>query len=197
MAFHFPCALERKSQLLDRQERARARCFTCCFVSTIRSAVRSRWMACQSARQTRVRCVRVLRWCRRTPRSSPPAPAKIFASDDRMRPMPEVERAAELAHATEFITRLPQGFDTQLGERGVTLSGWAAPARGNRACDPARCAAAAARRGNVVTGRRKRNPGADRIGRPDEPAHDPGHRASSGDGVVVRSHPRDGKWPDR
>jgi len=35
----------------------------------------------------------------------------------------EVERAAELAHATEFIRRLPAGFDTQLGERGVTLSG--------------------------------------------------------------------------
>ncbi len=35
----------------------------------------------------------------------------------------EVERAAELAHATEFIRRLPAGFETQLGERGVTLSG--------------------------------------------------------------------------
>jgi len=35
----------------------------------------------------------------------------------------EVERAAELAHATEFIRRLPSGFETQLGERGVTLSG--------------------------------------------------------------------------
>ncbi|MTV17142.1 MULTISPECIES: ABC transporter ATP-binding protein/permease [Bradyrhizobium] len=35
----------------------------------------------------------------------------------------EVERAADLAHATEFLRRLPGGFDTQLGERGVTLSG--------------------------------------------------------------------------
>ena len=35
----------------------------------------------------------------------------------------DVARAAGLAHATEFIARLPQGFDTQLGERGVTLSG--------------------------------------------------------------------------
>jgi ATP-binding cassette subfamily B protein len=35
----------------------------------------------------------------------------------------EVERAAELAHAGEFIRRLPDGFETQLGERGVTLSG--------------------------------------------------------------------------
>jgi len=35
----------------------------------------------------------------------------------------EVERAADLAHATEFIRRLPCGFDAALGERGVTLSG--------------------------------------------------------------------------
>ena len=35
----------------------------------------------------------------------------------------DVERAAEQAHATEFLRRLPDGFETQLGERGVTLSG--------------------------------------------------------------------------
>jgi ATP-binding cassette subfamily B protein len=35
----------------------------------------------------------------------------------------EVERAADLAHATEFIRRLPGGFEAHLGERGVTLSG--------------------------------------------------------------------------
>ena len=35
----------------------------------------------------------------------------------------EVEHAADLAHATEFLRRLPGGFEAQLGERGVTLSG--------------------------------------------------------------------------
>jgi ATP-binding cassette subfamily B protein len=35
----------------------------------------------------------------------------------------DVERAAELAHALEFIGRLPQKFDTAVGERGATLSG--------------------------------------------------------------------------
>ncbi|MGA8899392.1 ABC transporter ATP-binding protein/permease [Bradyrhizobium sp.] len=35
----------------------------------------------------------------------------------------EVERAADLAHASEFIRRLPGGFDAPLGERGVMLSG--------------------------------------------------------------------------
>jgi len=34
-----------------------------------------------------------------------------------------VERAADLAHATEFLRRLPGGFEAQLGERGVALSG--------------------------------------------------------------------------
>ena len=35
----------------------------------------------------------------------------------------EVYRAAEAAGCTEFIRRLPQGFDTVVGERGLTLSG--------------------------------------------------------------------------
>jgi ATP-binding cassette subfamily B protein len=37
--------------------------------------------------------------------------------------MDEVERAAGEAAAAEFITRLPEGYATRLGERGVTLSG--------------------------------------------------------------------------
>jgi len=35
----------------------------------------------------------------------------------------QVRDAAQAAHATEFLDRLPQGFDTFLGERGVRLSG--------------------------------------------------------------------------
>ena len=35
----------------------------------------------------------------------------------------EVEQAAKAAHAAEFIDRLPQGYATQIGERGVMLSG--------------------------------------------------------------------------
>jgi len=35
----------------------------------------------------------------------------------------EVQAAARAAHAEEFIARLPEGYDTFLGERGVRLSG--------------------------------------------------------------------------
>jgi subfamily B ATP-binding cassette protein MsbA len=35
----------------------------------------------------------------------------------------EIKRAAELANAAEFIDKMPQGYDTIVGERGVTLSG--------------------------------------------------------------------------
>ncbi|WP_332675758.1 lipid A export permease/ATP-binding protein MsbA [Aromatoleum sp.] len=38
-------------------------------------------------------------------------------------PRAQIEAAAEAAYAKEFIDRLPQGFDTLIGENGVMLSG--------------------------------------------------------------------------
>ena len=38
-------------------------------------------------------------------------------------PPGEIRRAAELANAHEFIEAMPDGYDTMVGERGVTLSG--------------------------------------------------------------------------
>jgi len=35
----------------------------------------------------------------------------------------EIVRAAQMANAEEFILRMPEGYDTMVGERGVTLSG--------------------------------------------------------------------------
>jgi ABC-type multidrug transport system fused ATPase/permease subunit len=42
---------------------------------------------------------------------------KVDATDE------EVERAARFAQAHEFVERLPDGYDTMIGERGITLSG--------------------------------------------------------------------------
>jgi ATP-binding cassette subfamily B protein len=38
-------------------------------------------------------------------------------------PPKEIKRAAELANAQQFIEEMPDGYDTMVGERGVTLSG--------------------------------------------------------------------------
>jgi subfamily B ATP-binding cassette protein MsbA len=38
-------------------------------------------------------------------------------------PAAEIRRAAELANAHEFIEAMPDGYDTMVGERGITLSG--------------------------------------------------------------------------
>ncbi len=38
-------------------------------------------------------------------------------------PLKQVEQAAQMALAHEFILRMPQGYDTVIGERGVRLSG--------------------------------------------------------------------------
>jgi ATP-binding cassette, subfamily B, bacterial len=43
--------------------------------------------------------------------------ARLAASQD------EIVAAAKAAHAHEFITRLPDGYDTMVGERGMQLSG--------------------------------------------------------------------------
>lgn len=43
--------------------------------------------------------------------------AKLNATDD------EILRAAHISHADEFINKLPEGYETLVGERGIKLSG--------------------------------------------------------------------------
>ena len=45
-----------------------------------------------------------------------------YGRADRVSPA-DIERAAQAAHAMEFIRALPQGLDTQIGENGAKLSG--------------------------------------------------------------------------
>jgi ATP-binding cassette, subfamily B, bacterial AbcA/BmrA len=47
----------------------------------------------------------------------------IMYGVDREASAEEIEHVAELAYAHDFITRLPHGYETEVGERGVKLSG--------------------------------------------------------------------------
>ena len=54
---------------------------------------------------------------------SRPVAENIAFSLGQDAPTRQIERAARDAQAARFITRLPDGYETVIGERGVTLSG--------------------------------------------------------------------------
>ncbi len=93
--------------------------------AVLRSGLRHdlvRRRADQSGRSAR-RCASASRWCRRIRWCSPPPRATTSASAGPRPPISRSSAPPTLPHATEFIRRLPGGFEAQLGERGVTLSG--------------------------------------------------------------------------
>ncbi len=67
-------------------------------------------------------------WCSRTPSSSP---TRCGPTSPTAGPTPtdaEIEAAAAAAGADGFVAALPEGYDTVVGERGVTPLGRSAPA---------------------------------------------------------------------
>ena len=111
-------------------------------------------------RRSGASCAGASRWCRRT---SPIFAASVAENIRFGRPDAtdaEVERAAELALADEFIRKLPQGYDTPIGERGVTLSGGQRQRIAIARAILRAGAAAAARRGDLLARCRERAAGA-------------------------------------
>nr|WP_254721860.1 ATP-binding cassette domain-containing protein [Kovacikia minuta] len=60
----------------------------------------------------------------------------------------EILEVARLANALEFILEMPDGLDTQMGDRGVRLSRWATPANCDRPCPVAQPGNSDSGRGN-------------------------------------------------
>ena len=68
-------------------------------------------------------CATTSRCCCRRPSSSTGRSARTSPTAGRARPREQVEAAALAADAHEFICALPEGYDTEIGQKGRRLSG--------------------------------------------------------------------------
>ena len=109
----------------------------------------------------------------------------------------EIEAAARAAAAHDFLDAMPEGYDTELGERGVMLSGGQKAAHRHRPRDAARRASAVARRGDLGARRRERTCGAARGRSALEGPHHPRHRPPPRHREEGRQDHRDGCRPHR
>ena len=80
-------------------------------------------MATIFAASHRAVCAPISALCHRRPCSSAAACARIFSTENYDANETELIAAAKSANAHEFISELPRGYDTIVGERGVKLSG--------------------------------------------------------------------------
>ena len=111
----------------------------------------------------------------------------------------DVERAARMAHAHDFIAALPQGYETRGGGEGGAPLGRPAPAHRDRACLPQGRPHPPPGRGDERPGRRERARGAARAGgahgarRGGGAAHHARHRPPPLHHPRRRSHPGAGR----
>ena len=68
-------------------------------------------------------CARRWHWCRSSRHCSPAAPPTTFATASSTPATNKLHAAARAAEADEFIRALPEGYASELGERGARLSG--------------------------------------------------------------------------
>ncbi|MGH1557829.1 ATP-binding cassette domain-containing protein [Caulobacter segnis] len=131
-------------------------------------------------------------WSPRTRRCSRARPWTTSASAARTPPWTRSRSAAEAAQAYGFLSALPQGFDTPVGERAKTLSGGQRQRRAIaralvRGPDPA------AGRGHQRPRRRERTPGPAGPGHGHGRPHHPGHRAHRL-ATVLKADDRSWSW---
>ncbi len=112
-------------------------------------------------------------------------------------PREDVLRAAAIARCDEFVVKLPQGYDTIVGERGRQALRRPAPAGRDRAGHPRGSPRADPRRGHLLARQRERGAHPGRPGRAHEGTDDLRHRPPALDDPPRRPHPRRRGRPHR
>ncbi len=147
-------------------------------ICAARSASCRRIRRCSAARFARTSRTRVRRWT-------------ATATEE------EIIAAARAAHAIEFIERLPEGFDTRIGERGIKLSGGQRQRIAIARVFLRQSRRRRARRGDVESRHRERAVGRGGDGGSAAQPLDADHRASADDGAARRSRAGARAWRDR
>ena len=117
------CRRARRWRSSGRRGRASPPSPACCSASTTRPAAASWSMASRSRASPRPRCAPPSAWCRRIPCCSTTPSATTSPMAGPAPPRRRSWQAARLAQVHDFVVRLPEGYRTMVGERGLKLSG--------------------------------------------------------------------------